>query len=164
MGAGRAAILAAAALGIVAIPAAAQEADAPAAVSEVPGPSTQPPARFWTALGSEVRRYGNDSLGLLTTPLSWTRQDREKAAAAGLVLGGLFLADRSIDRQAQETRSPLTNSVSRATTPLGAEGGFGISAALIAAGFVFQDPGMPRSASSVCAKPDRVASTSRSTP
>jgi membrane-associated phospholipid phosphatase len=94
-------------------------------------------SRILPALGSEAKRYVSDSLGIVTAPLSWKSRDWEEAGAFGVVLGGLFLADKSIDRQAQETRSPFLNSVSSATTPLGAEGAFGVSAALIAGGLAF---------------------------
>jgi hypothetical protein len=92
------------------------------------------------ALAREAKRWGTDSLGLVSAPLSWKTRDWEKAAAFGVVLGGLFLADKSIDHQAQETRSPFLNSVSGATTTFGAEGAFGVSAALIVGGMAFRSP------------------------
>ena len=102
--------------------------------------SAPPPGGVLPAIGNEARRYGRDTIGLVTAPLSWNRQDREKAAAFGVILGGLFLADRSIDHQAAASRSPTTDSVSSATMPFGAEGGFAVSAALVAAGLAFRDP------------------------
>ena len=124
---------------------AAQTPDPPAAPAPVPSApdlvvGAPPSGGVLPALGNEARRYGRDTIGLLTAPLSWDRQDREKAAAFGVILGGLFLADRSIDHQAAESRSPTTDSVSSATTPFGAEGGFAVSAALVAAGLAFRDP------------------------
>jgi hypothetical protein len=135
-------ILAAALALLAASPAAAQDAEAPA---------DPPPAEesatiaggskpLLPAIGGELQRWGRDSIGLVAAPLTWERRDWEKAAAFGVILGGLFVADESIDHQAQETRSSLTNSVSSATTPLGAEAGFGVAAALIVGGVAFQSP------------------------
>ncbi len=122
-----------------ALPAAAQSSDpsvvAPAVFEETAGGGGVLPA-----LGNEAKRYGLDSLGLVSAPFSWKLGDWEKAAGFGVILGGLFLADRSIDHQAQETRSPFLNSVSSSTTFLGAEGGFGVSAALIVGGLAFRSP------------------------
>ncbi|HWC65650.1 MAG TPA: phosphatase PAP2 family protein [Thermoanaerobaculia bacterium] len=128
--------------------AAAQTPDAPpaspaASADRVLGPSGPAPSSgVFPALGSELGRYGRDSVGLLTAPLSWNRADREKAAAFAVMLGGLFAADRAIDRRAQSYRSPATNRVSGATSTFGAEGGFGVSAALVVAGLAFHSPGL----------------------
>jgi hypothetical protein len=126
-------------------PAIAQEASAPDVV-----PTEAPPEASVTnaggsnpllpAVGGELKRWGRDSIALVTAPLTWEQRDWEKAAAFGVVLGGLFLADKSIDHQAQETRSPFTNSVSSATTPLGAEAGFGVAVALLLGGVAFESP------------------------
>ncbi|HET9794624.1 MAG TPA: phosphatase PAP2 family protein [Thermoanaerobaculia bacterium] len=140
--------LVAAALIAAAIPAAGQTADSSPSLSAAPPPVASPapdlvvasPGGVLPALGNEARRYGRDTLGLLTAPLSWDRRDREKAAAFAVILGGLFLADKSIDHQATESRSSTTDSVSSATTPFGAEGGFAVSAVLVAAGLAFHDP------------------------
>jgi undecaprenyl-diphosphatase len=132
---------------LAALPAAAPTTPAsPSPDSPVPdrvlGPSRPAPHGVLPALGNELSRYGKDSLGLLAAPLSWSRTDREKAAAFGVMLGGVFLADRAVYRQAQSYRSPTTNRVSGATSTFGAEGGFGVSAALVAAGLVLHDPEM----------------------
>ena len=99
------------------------------------------PGGVLPALGNEARRYGRDTIGLITAPLSWDRSDREKAAAFAVILGSLFLADKSINEQGIESRSPTTNSVSSATEPFGSTGGFAVAASLIAAGLVFHSPG-----------------------
>jgi hypothetical protein len=130
---------------LAALPAAAQTADGPPADEPAPesvsGPATPgAPRGIFPVIAHEATRYGKDSLGLLAAPLSWNRSDREKAAAFAVILGSLFLADRSIDRKAQSERSATTNRVSGATSTFGAEGGFGVSAALVAAGLVFHDP------------------------
>jgi membrane-associated phospholipid phosphatase len=59
-----------------------------------------------------------------------------------VVLGALFVTDRSTYRESQERRSGFTNSVARVTMPFGAEYGFGVSAALIAGGLVADRPGI----------------------
>jgi membrane-associated phospholipid phosphatase len=121
---------------------------APEASSTVtPDPSAAPdlvvasPGGVLPALGNEARRYGRDTIGILAAPLSWDRRDREKAAAFAIVLGGLLVADKSISHQAIESRSSTSDSVSNATQPFGAEGGFAVAAALIAGGLVFHSPG-----------------------
>jgi hypothetical protein len=121
---------------------------APAIAGDSSAPADSPPEESVTAttaeskallpaVGGELERYGRDSLGLLTAPLSWERRDWEKAAAFAVILGALFATDRSTYRESQETRSHFTNSVARATMPFGAEYGFGVSAALIAGGLAF---------------------------
>ena len=135
-------ILAAAALALLAAsPVAAQEGDAPADPPPAQSATIAGGTKLLPAVGGELQRWGRDSIGLVTAPLTWERRDWEKAAAFGVVLGGLFIADKSIDHQAQESRSPFTNSVSSATTPLGAEAGFGVAAALIVGGIAFESPG-----------------------
>jgi hypothetical protein len=127
---------------ILAAPALAQSSesppDVPAIFESSPGDSNG--TRLFPTLGNELKRFGTDTLGIVTAPLSWRTADWEKAAAFGVVLGGLFAADKSIDHQAQETRSPFLNSVSSATTTFGAEGGFGVSVALIVGGLAFRSP------------------------
>jgi hypothetical protein len=132
-------ILAAALALLAAFPAAAQDAAADPPPAEESA-TIAGGSKLLPAVGGELQRWGRDSIGLVTAPLTWERRDWEKAAAFGVILGGLFVADKSIDHQAQETRSSVTNSVSSATTPLGAEAGFGVAAALIAGGIAFESP------------------------
>ncbi len=132
---------------LAALPAGAQTTDPsalPAPDSAVSPASsdlvTASPGGVFPALGNEARRYGRDTIGLITAPLSWDRQDREKAAVFGVVLGSLFLADKSINEQGIDSRSSTTDSVSTASQQFGAEGGFAVAASLIAAGLVFHSP------------------------
>jgi len=140
---------------LASLPARAQTAGAPLPAATEPPPASAAlpdlpavpdlvvasPGGVWPALGNEARRYGRDTIGLLTAPLSWDRSDREKAAAFAVVLGSLLLADRSINEQGIESRSSTTHSVSNATEPFGSTGGFAVAASLIAAGLVFHSPG-----------------------
>ncbi|HET7453645.1 MAG TPA: phosphatase PAP2 family protein [Thermoanaerobaculia bacterium] len=120
---------------------AAADAGAPASAPDLTHASPGTTGLF-PALGNEAKRYGRDSIALVAAPFSWGRTDWEKAAAFGVVLGGLLAADHAIDHQAQETRNSTTDSVSNATTQFGATGGFALSAALIVGGLAFQSPGV----------------------
>ncbi|MGH9441618.1 MAG: phosphatase PAP2 family protein [Thermoanaerobaculia bacterium] len=118
----------------------AQSVDSAPPSAAAPGEPHPEVSGVGPALRNELKRYGTDSLGIVTAPLSWKAGDWEKAAAFGAVLGGLFAADKSIDRRAQEVRSPFLNSVSNSTTFLGAEAAFGISGAMILGGIAFRSP------------------------
>jgi PAP2 superfamily len=89
------------------------------------------------ALKEEVKRYGRDSVAIVKAPLAWKAKDWEKAGGAVLIVGGLMLADRDIDKAAQKQRSSFTNHVSSWTAPLGSGYGFAISGGLLGAGLVF---------------------------
>jgi hypothetical protein len=60
-----------------------EPAEPPSAAGALPDLSAAPdlvvasPAGVLPALGNEARRYGRDTIGLLTAPLSWDRSDRE---------------------------------------------------------------------------------------
>jgi len=129
-----------------AFPAAGQQADRaedPAAPAEEP-PSAKPgvAARAWKAVREEARRYGRDSAALLRAPLHWQKNDWEKAGGAVLILGGLMLADRSIDNAAQRQRSHFTDRVAGATTALGGQYGVHASTALLGLGLIFHHENM----------------------
>ena len=85
----------------------------------------------------EAKRYGRDSVALVKAPLSWNTKQWEKAAGAVVIVGGLMLADRDIDKAAQKQRSSVTNHISSWTAPLGSGYGFAISGGLLATGLVF---------------------------
>jgi membrane-associated phospholipid phosphatase len=132
------------ALAAVSLSAASTEAppagDCPAA--DLPGDTTTSPAeslsrRAWKAIREEARRYGRDSVALVSAPLHWNKRDWEKAAGAGLILGGLMFADEDIDRYAQKHRTHFTDRVAGATTDLGGQYGFHASFAMLAAGILF---------------------------
>lgn len=111
----------------------------PSEASAVTKPSPFP-QRLGSALRAEAKRYATDSLALVTAPLAWKSQDWQKAAAFGLILSGLLLADESLDFEAQQLRSPFTDEVSDATTGLGGQPGLYVSAGLLVAGVVFRKP------------------------
>ena len=107
-----------------------------------PAPTPTPakpgaPARVWAALRDEAVRYGRDSVALVKRPLTWKKPQWEKAGGAILVIGGLMLVDKDIDRAAQRNRSHFTNSVSSTTTSLGGYNGFTASFAMLGAGLIF---------------------------
>ena len=109
---------------------------------DLPGDTPTPPAeslprRTWKAIREEARRYGRDSVALVTAPVHWGKRDWEKAAGAGLVLGGLMFADEDIDRYAQKHRTHFTDRVAGATTDLGGQYGFHASGAMLVAGILF---------------------------
>ena len=113
----------------------ASDADLP---EDRPTPPSDPlPRRIARALEEEARRYGRDSLALVRAPLHWTGRDWEKAAGAGLIVGGLMFADEEIDRYAQKRRSHFTDRVAGATTSLGGQYGFHAAGAMLAAGILF---------------------------
>jgi hypothetical protein len=93
-------------------------------------------SRVLRAVRDEVKRYGSDSVALAKAPLSWQTRDWEKAGGVVVILGGLMLADRDIDKAAQRNRSRFTDKLSSATTALGDQYGFEISGALFTAGLV----------------------------
>ena len=97
------------------------------------------PPNIGQLLGAEAERYAGDSLALVRAPLDWGRKDWEKAAAAGLIVGGLMFADRKIDSEAQRDRTPFTNRVSRATTGFGAEYGFAAAGGLVLSGIALKN-------------------------
>ena len=111
-----------------------------------PEPAPQPKpklaARFYGALVREVRRYGSDSVALVKAPITWDKKDWEKLAGSVVIVGGLMFADRSIDRAAQKNRSHVTNSISSASTPLGAQYGFQLSGSLWIAGTLLNHENM----------------------
>jgi membrane-associated phospholipid phosphatase len=117
-------------------------AEDPSAAEEAPPAKPGVVARAWKAAREEARRYGKDSVALLRAPLQWQKNDWEKAGGAVLILGGLMLADRSIDNAAQRERSHFTDRVSGATTDLGGQYGVHASTALLGLGLIFHHENM----------------------
>jgi membrane-associated phospholipid phosphatase len=112
----------------------------PAEPADADPPAAAPPSlgqRVVQSLRDEAIRYGRDSVALVKAPLTWTARDWQKAAGAGLILGGLMLADQTIDREAQKQRSRFTDRVAGATTALGGQYGFHASVTMLAAGILF---------------------------
>lgn len=113
--------------------------DAPEAGAP-PRPRPSLPVRVYLRAKEELGRYVADGAGIVLAPAKWDSRDWKTAAGATLILGGLFAADKSIDRAAQRNRSTFTDHVSSATTSLGGGEGPEISGLLLAAGIVFHDP------------------------
>lgn len=112
--------------------------------TEEPTPATAPAepsafARFFRALGNEAKRYGRDSVALVRAPLGWDSGDWRRAAGTGLVLVGLLLVDREIDRKTQQQRSLTTDRVSAATTALGGGVGRDLAALVLVSGLAVGD-------------------------
>src|SRR5262249_54316253 len=110
--------------------------------TEDPPPTPPPakpgvPARVWEALKNEAVRYGRDSVALVKRPLTWKKPQWEKAGGAVLVIGGLMLVDKDIDRAAQRNRSHFTDRVAGATTSLGGQYGMTASFTMLGAGLLF---------------------------
>lgn len=85
-------------------------------------PPTRPslkPKDFWKDIRVEARRYVADSYAIVTAPLHWDGADWTRFGGIVIVLGGLMLADKTIDREFQQNRSRFTDRVSDATTSLG---------------------------------------------
>lgn len=121
-------------------PAAAERPEEPEPPKEpLPKRPSLAPRDFWRDLKVEAKRYVADSFAVVTAPLHWKTDDWQRAGGIALVIGGLMLADESIDREAQQQRSRFTDRVSDATTGFG--GGYGVNVALgfLAAGYVLRD-------------------------
>jgi membrane-associated phospholipid phosphatase len=91
------------------------------------------------ALTSEAKLYLNDGAALVTAPLHWSAEDRKLAAGVVLVIGGLMAFDTKLANESQEHRSSATNSLSTATTDLGAAGAWVISGGLVVGGLALND-------------------------
>ena len=107
---------------------------------QVEAPTPNPLKRAIRAVAHEAGRYVSDTVGFVAAPGHWTKSDWEKAGGFTLVLGGLFLADRDIDRAAQRNRSPATNHLADATTSFGGGNGTQAATAAIAVGLIFRSP------------------------
>jgi PAP2 superfamily len=123
-----------------AAPAALDAETAPPDAETPPAPRPSLPHRVYLRAKEELGRYVADAASIVIAPGKWDSGDWKRAAGATLILGGLFAADRSIDRAAQRNRSSFTDHVASATTSLGGGEGPEISGLLLAAGIVFHDP------------------------
>lgn len=118
---------------------------APAEAPEEPPPPKEPPPGrpslaprdLWRDVEVEAKRYVADSYAVVTAPLRWKAADWQRAGGIALVIGGLMLADQSLDREAQEQRSRFTDRVSDATTGFGGGSGVRVALGFLAAGYVF---------------------------
>ena len=109
---------------------------------ETPPPTRRPslPARVFQRVKQEAGRYVADAAGIVTAPAKWDSRDWKKLAGATVILGGLFLADESIDHGIQNNRSHFTDRVSAATTSLGGGRGPELAGVLIASGILLHSP------------------------
>jgi membrane-associated phospholipid phosphatase len=81
-------------------------------------------------------------VALFKAPLTWNSTEWKRLAGSVVIVGGLMLADKDIDRWAQRNRSTATNRISDITTALGADYGFYLSGALLAGGAIFNHENM----------------------
>lgn len=109
-----------------------------------PAPPKEPPPKrpslkpkdFWKDIKVEAKRYAADSWAIATAPLHWDGADWTRFGGVVVLVGGLMLADKSIDREAQQNRSRFTNRVSDATTSLGGAWASNLGVGYLVAGYV----------------------------
>jgi hypothetical protein len=112
-----------------------------------PEPPKEPPPKrpslrpkdFWRDVKVEAKRYVADSFAIATAPIHWTAPDWERFGGVVLVVGGVMLADESIDRQMQQNRSRFTDQVSDATTRFGGGLGPQVGVGFLITGYAFRD-------------------------
>jgi membrane-associated phospholipid phosphatase len=105
-------------------------------------PPTRPslkPKDFWRDVKVEAKRYVSDSYAIVTAPLHWDGADWTRFGGLVLVVGGLMLADKTIDREFQQNRSRFTDRVSDATTSLGGAWASNLGAGYLVVGYVFRN-------------------------
>jgi membrane-associated phospholipid phosphatase len=147
----------------VPVPVASSPVDMPASPQETPAPVTPPPVSqeppqepappkepppkrpslrpkdFWRDVKVEAKRYVADSYAIVTAPLHWDVADWERFGGAVLLVGGLMLADETIDREFVQNRSRFTDRVSDATTSLGGAWASNVGVAYLVVGYVARD-------------------------
>jgi membrane-associated phospholipid phosphatase len=109
-----------------------------------PAPPKEPPPKrpslkpkdFWKDIKVEAKRYAADSWAIVTAPLHWDGADWTRFGGVVVLVGGLMLADKSIDREAQQNRSRFTDRVSDATTSLGGAWASNLGVGYLVAGYV----------------------------
>ena len=124
-----------------------QETPPPAEEPQKPEPPKEPPPRrpslrpkdFWRDVKVEAKRYVADSYAIVIAPVHWTVPDWERFGGVVLVVGGLMLADKSIDREMQQNRSRFTDRVSNATTRFGGGLGPQVGVGFLLTGYVLRD-------------------------
>lgn len=117
---------------------------APAEPPQEPAPPKEPPPTrpslkpkdFWKDVKVEAKRYVADSYAIVTAPLHWEGADWTRFGGVVLVVGGLMLADKTIDREFQQNRSRFTNRVSDATTSLGGAWATNLGVGYLLVGYV----------------------------
>jgi membrane-associated phospholipid phosphatase len=112
-----------------------------------PAPPKEPPPKrpslrpkdFWKDVKVEAKRYVADSYAIATAPIHWSGADWTRFGGVVLVVGGLMLADKSIDREMQQNRSRFTNRVADATTGFGGGYGPNVGVGFLLTGYVLRD-------------------------
>lgn len=112
-----------------------------------PAPPKEPPPKrpslrpkdFWKDVKVEAKRYVADSYAIVVAPLHWSAPDWQRFGGVVLVVGGLMLADKSIDREIQQNRSRFTDRVSDATTGFGGGYGPNVGVGFLLTGYVLRD-------------------------
>ena len=112
-----------------------------------PAPPKEPPPKrpslrpkdFWRDVKVEAKRYLADSYAIVTAPLHWDGKDWTRFGGAVVLVGGLMLADKTLDREVQQNRSRFTDRVSDATTGLGGAWAQNVGVAYLVAGYVLRD-------------------------
>jgi membrane-associated phospholipid phosphatase len=112
-----------------------------------PAPPKEPPPKrpslkpkdFWRDVKVEAKRYLADSYAIVTAPLHWNAADWERFGGAVALVGGLMLADKTIDREVQQNRSRFTDRVSGATTGLGGAWAQNVGVGYLVAGYILRD-------------------------
>jgi hypothetical protein len=112
-----------------------------------PAPPREPPPKrpslkpkdFWRDVKVEAKRYLADSYAVVTAPLHWNAADWERFGGVVVLVGGLMLADESIDREVQQNRSHFTDRVSDATTGFGGAWAQNVGVGYLLAGYLLRD-------------------------
>jgi PAP2 superfamily protein len=112
-----------------------------------PAPPKEPPPQrpslrpkdFWKDVKVEVKRYVADAHAIVVAPVHWSAPDWQRFGGVVLVVGGLMLADKSIDREMQQNRSRFTDRVSDATTGFGGGYGPNVGVGFLLTGYVLRD-------------------------
>jgi PAP2 superfamily len=111
-----------------------------------PAPPKEPPPKrpslkpkdLWRDVKVEAKRYTSDSWAIVTAPVHWDTADWERFAGAAALIGGLLLADETIDDKVQQNRSNFTDSVSDATTGFGGGWATNLGFILLGTGYIFR--------------------------
>jgi hypothetical protein len=104
-----------------------------------PRPPTLKPRAFWQDVKVEAKRYVADSYAIVTAPFHWRVGDWERFGGVVFLVGGLMLADESIDREMQQNRSRFTDRISDATTGFGGGYGPNVGMGFLVAGYLLRD-------------------------
>jgi membrane-associated phospholipid phosphatase len=112
-----------------------------------PAPPKEPPPKrpslrpkdFWRDVKVEAKRYLADSYAIVVAPLHWSGADWTRFGGAVVLVSGLMLADKTIDREVQQNRSSFTDNISDATTGFGGAWAQNIGIGYLLAGYLLRD-------------------------